>query len=111
MNVFIHNPYDNTYYVDPVGVKYYSWNLKAYAKKLIDVPRLRDVCRIIICLMEQGAVRKLQSAFEYLRGGKDILLIFRSDEDIRARFAGLPEPVRKKYVEHVVYFQKSRVGV
>ena len=30
--IYIHNPYDNIYPVDSVDVKYYSGNLKPYAK-------------------------------------------------------------------------------
>lgn len=38
--IYIHNPYDNTCFVDSVEPKYYSWNLKPYARKLIYVPHL-----------------------------------------------------------------------
>ena len=38
--IYIHNPYDNTYPVDSVERKFFSSNLKPYAKKLIYVPHL-----------------------------------------------------------------------
>ena len=192
--IYIHNPYDNTYFVDSVEAKYYSWNLKPFAKKLIYVPhlvyvdwipeeftncpvyehvdviyladgkakysldvqydekvevvpsgipkylgkleeRLRQESqeeqkrnggrvgaderkRLLCCLSynnlfygTEKLIQKLRDVCEYLRGRKDILLIFRPDEDIRARYPWLDETLRKKYAEFVAYFQKNRVGI
>lgn len=189
--IYIHNPYDNTYFVDSVDGKYYSWNLKPYAKKLIYVPHLlyideipeeftnssvyehvdaiyladkqakysldveydkkveivpsgipeylarleeglkcgkqngedrkdgQDSGKKLLCCLSynnlyygsEKLIQKLRDVFEYIRGRKDILLIFRPDEDIRLRFPWLDEPVRKNYAALVAYFQKNRIGI
>lgn len=206
--IYIHNLYDNTYFVDSVDEKYYSWNLKQYTKRLVyisylifiegipeeyasspvydyvdaiyltskkskyslevqydrkveivpsgipeylekleeqekrtkqssqrknaDSPgtgqrkdkhedrkgRQEDRKRLLCCLSynnlfygSEKLIQKLRDVFEYLRGRKDLLLIFRPDEDIRARFPWLDEPLQKKYAELVAYFQRYKIGM
>lgn len=191
--IYIHNPYDNTYFVDSVDEKYYSWNLKQYTKKLVYISYLifiegipeeyagspvydyvdaiylaskkskyslevqydrkveivpsgiseylrkleervkcekqvnqggqrknkqEDRKRLLCCLSynnlfygSEKLIQKLRDVFEYLRGRKDILLVFRPDEDMRARFPWLDEPLQKKYAELVAYFQRYKIGI
>ena len=205
--IYIHNPYDDTYFVDSVDEKYYSWNLKQYTKRLVYISylifvdgipeeyasspvydyvdaiylaskkskyslkvqydkkveimpsgipeylekleeqekrtkqssqrknadssergpqegtgqrkdRQEDRKRLLCCLSynnlfygSEKLIQKLRDVFEYLRGRKDLLLIFRPDEDIRARFPWLDEPLQKKYAELVAYFQRYKIGI
>ena len=188
--IYIHNPYDNTYFVDSVDEKYYSCNLKQYTKRLVYISYLifidgipeeyagspvyeyadaiyladkkakyflevqydkkveivpsgipeylekleeqvkrknqtaqgkntnSSAKRLLCCLSyhnlfygSEKLIQKLRDVFAYLKGRKDILLVFRPDEDIRARFPWLDEPLQKKYVELVAYFQRYKIGI
>lgn len=56
-------------------------------------------------------LRKMREIFDYVKKIPDIQLIFRPDEDIRARRQTLEEKIWKGYEQLVSDFRKNRIGI
>ena len=56
-------------------------------------------------------LRKIRQVFDVLKGYRDILVIFRPDEDILTRCIWENGPGRREYEALVAYFRKERIGV
>lgn len=56
-------------------------------------------------------LRKMKDIFDYMRRNQDVLLIFRPDEDIRARRQQLDGAIWEGYEKLVADFRKNRIGI
>lgn len=56
-------------------------------------------------------LQKMSEIFEYVKRNPDIRLIFRPDEDIRARRQTLDEKIWKGYRQLVTDFKRNRIGI
>lgn len=56
-------------------------------------------------------IRKIRQVFDVLKNYRDILVVFRPDEDILARYAWENGSGRRDYEELIAYFRKERIGI
>lgn len=83
-----------------------------------DNPKTAAPMKLLYCVsyndLYEGTEKQLQKMseiFEYVKRNSNIQLIFRPDEDIRARRQTLDEKIWKGYRQLVTYFKRNRIGI
>lgn len=111
--------YDRKVEIVPSGIPEYLQRLGSQLQSRQSTAQRSDRRKkLMFCLSynnlyygTEKLIRKIRQVFDVLKTYRDILVIFRPDEDILTRYVWENGPARREYEALLAYFKKERIGI